>query len=238
MQVIITMAGMGTRFQKAGYTQPKYQIEVCDRTLFSWSISSLRDFFADDFFFVVREEEQAAEFIQRECEKFGIQTYRIIEIPGLTDGQASTVLAAENVWKREEPLLVYNIDTYVEAGQILQSGFMGDGFIPCFQGRGDHWSFVKLNEKGEATEVREKQRISRYCTLGAYYFRSCELYKTLYGSYYKNADHLEKGEKYVAPLYNDLIEQGGKVYISEIDASKVHALGTPEEVKAFKNARV
>lgn len=234
LQVVITMAGMGTRFREAGYLQPKYQIEVCGKTLFQWSLGSLKDFFSEKFFFIVRSADQAMEFIQSECEKFGIHTYKIIEIPELTDGQASTVLAAASDWEADDALLVYNIDTYVEPGQILKSSFRGDGFIPCFIGEGDHWSFVKLNEKSEAAEVREKCRISEYCTLGAYYFRSCKLYENLYQEYYSSTAHLENGEKYIAPLYNALIEQGGKVYISVVDVEKVHVLGTPKEVENFK----
>ena len=34
MTIVITMAGLGSRFRKAGYTVPKYQIEVNGHTLF------------------------------------------------------------------------------------------------------------------------------------------------------------------------------------------------------------
>ena len=109
----------------------------------------------------------------------------------------------------------------------------GDGFIPCFNGEGTHWSFVKLSDNGSAIEVKEKERISDNCTLGAYYFKTCELYKNLYNKYYSQNDNLVNGEKYIAPLYNYLIEHDGEVYISNVNKEKVHALGTPEEVKAF-----
>ena len=41
----------------------------------------------------------------------------------------------------------------------------GDGFIPCFKGEGDHWSFVRLDDSGKVVEIKEKKRISEYCTL-------------------------------------------------------------------------
>lgn len=234
MQVVITMAGMGTRFQQVGYTEPKYQIQVRGGSLFYWSMCSLQDFFAQDFIFIVKKVDHAREFIAGECKKLGIYTYRIIEILEPTDGQASTVLAAADEWKKNDGLLVFNIDTYIKGEEISRNKLAGDGFIPCFHGQGDHWSFAKLNKKGEVIEVREKQRISEYCTLGAYYFKSCKLYETLYYDYYKGNEHLEKGEKYIAPLYNALIRRGGKVYISVADILNVHVLGTPEEVRMFE----
>ena len=81
--------------------------------------------------------------------------------------------------------------------------------------------------------MREKVRISDNCTLGAYYFKTCRLYEQLYHEYYTSEEKLEKGEKYVAPLYNYLISKGGDVRISIVDYDKVHVLGTPEELNYF-----
>ena len=131
--------------------------------------------------------------------------------------------------------MIYNIDTYVEAGEMRTEQIKGDGFLPCFHADGDHWSFVKLGADGKAVEVREKSRISDNCTLGAYYFKTCGLYENLYKEYYSSDEKLEKGEKYVAPLYNYLISKGKDVYISIVDYDKVHVLGTPEELEVFRS---
>ena len=236
MNVVITMAGLGSRFKKAGYTCPKYMIEVRNRTLFAWSMLSLKGFAdsVDTYFFIVRREDRAKPFICEQCAALEIKKYEIIEIDYLTDGQATTVMLAAMQWNEEKPLLIYNIDTYVEEYAMESKQLKGDGFIPCFAGQGDHWSFVKLDESGAAVEVREKERISENCTVGAYYFNSANLYRELYEEFYKDNTNLEKGEKYVAPLYNHLIHKGGKVYISILESEKVHVLGTPEEVECFK----
>ena len=55
----------------------------------------------------------------------------------------------------------------------------------------------------------------------------------LYNEYYLDNGNLEKGEKYVAPLYNYLIKQGGEVYISVVENMTIHVLGTPEELQEF-----
>ena len=96
-------------------------------------------------------------------------------------------------------------------------------------------ALLSLNENEKAVEVREKVRISDNCTLGAYYFKSCGLYEKLYEEYYSSEEKLEKGEKYVAPLYNYMIQKGMDVRISIVDYDKVHVLGTPEELDAFIN---
>lgn len=235
MTIVITMAGLGSRFKKAGFNVPKYMIEAHGKTLFEWSMESLADFANQDneYIFIVRKEDNASAFIQSTCKSMNIEQVKVVEIDYLTDGQATTAMLGAKYWDKESSLMIYNIDTYVEAGQMQESQIAGDGFIPCFHAEGDHWSFVKLDENGKAVEVREKQRISDNCTLGAYYFKSCGLYEDLYQEYYTSDAVLEKGEKYVAPLYNYLIEKGGDVRISIVDYDKVHVLGTPEELQIF-----
>lgn len=234
MNILITMAGIGSRFKKAGYDQPKYMIEVKGKTLFEWSMDSLTAFRDERHIFVVRKDDAAKDFISDMCQKLGLKSIEIIEIENLTRGQAETAMLASSCWREDESLLVYNIDTYVERGEILPELIKGDGFIHCFEAPGEHWSFVKLDDSGKAVEVREKTRISNHCSIGAYYFRSCKLYAELYRNLYEEYGYLEKGERYIAPMYNLLIEQGGKVYIQDILSAKVHVLGTPEEVKMFE----
>lgn len=241
MEIVITMAGLGSRFKKAGYTVPKYMIEAKGKTLFEWSMESLEGYgYDNNYYFIVRQEDHAADFIKNACLKLGIASYRLIELDHTTDGQATTALLASDHWNREDPLLIYNIDTYVEAGQMHTLQLKGDGFIPCFPAPGDHWSFVKTDALGNAIQVVEKERISDHCTLGAYYFKSCALYETLYHEFYEEgrASALTGAagrERYVAPLYNYLIEKGGVVGICDVDPKKVHVLGTPEELQVFLN---
>lgn len=236
MTIVITMAGLGSRFKKAGYQLPKYRIEAHGKTLFDWSMDSLAGFFetTEQMIFIVRKEDHASEFLQSRFEQLPVKNCKILEINHQTAGQAETAMLAADFWRRDSELLIYNIDTYVEPMEMCSSQITGDGFIPCFQAPGDHWSFVKLDQEGKAVEVREKVRISDYCTLGAYYFKTCALYEKLYQEYYSLEAHLEKGEKYVAPLYNYLISKGGEVRISTVDFSKVHVLGTPEELEEFQ----
>lgn len=237
IDVVITMGGLGSRFRKIGYTVPKYMIEAKGKSLFEWSLISLEGFKEDvhQYIFIAMKDENndVESFITRECKKLKIVNYHLILLDYLTDGQATTALLAEKYWEPMNSLLIYNIDTYVEAGEMNSSMLKGDGFIPCFQAEGNHWSFVRLDESGKVVEIKEKQRISNHCTLGAYYFKSCDLYKRLYNDYYGNNPELVNGEKYVAPLYDHLLTLGGEIYITDIKPDKVHVLGTPQELQVF-----
>lgn len=235
MTIIITMAGLGSRFRKAGYDVPKYMIEAKGKTLFEWSMDSLLDYnvYANKYIFIVRSEDSAQDFIKEKCKTYGIENVDIVELDHMTDGQATTAMFGIPYCQSEDAVLIYNIDTYVEPYELKYSNLNGDGHIPCFHADGDHWSFVKLNETGNAVEVREKVRISNNCTLGAYYFSSAKLYEDLYNEYYSDDSHLEKNEKYIAPLYNYMIEKGMLVTISIVNVEKVHVLGTPEELETF-----
>lgn len=235
MQVIITMAGLGSRFRKAGYDCPKYMIKAKGKTLFEWSMDSLFGYneHVSKYIFVVRTEDKSGEFIRLQCEKYGIRNIEVVEIDYMTDGQATTCMLAIPYCNFEESIMVFNIDTYIEPGEMKYADITGDGHIPCFHAEGEHWSFVRLDEDGKVVEVREKVRISDNCTLGAYYFSSAKLYKNLYNEYYTNKSNMEKNEKYIAPLYNFMIEKGMSVTISIIDENRVHVLGTPEELNIF-----
>lgn len=235
MTAIITMAGTGSRFRSAGYDCPKFMIEAKGKTLFEWSLDSLDGYKShiSKYIFVTRVEDNADSFIRTICEQKGIINFQVIELERPTDGQATTCMFAIPYCDPEKAIMVYNIDTYVEPYALKYGDISGDGYIPCFHAPGDHWSFVRLDANGNAVEVREKERVSDNCTVGAYYFSSAALYKKLYEEYYADNKNVEKNEKYIAPLYNYMIEKNMKVTISLVDSRRVHVLGTPEEVNAF-----
>lgn len=250
MTVIITMAGLGSRFRDVGYQCPKYMIEARGKTLFEWSMDSLAGFkeHVSKYVFVVRSEDHASDFIRDRCMACGISNIEIVEIDYMTDGQAATCLLALPHCSAAAPVMIYNIDTYVEPYEMTYERIAGDGYLPCFHAQGTHFSFVKLDRNGRVTEVREKERISDNCTLGAYYFSSAGLYQELYEEYYgepcdtSKTDIVregqlapEKKEQFIAPLYQLMVEKGMRVEISIVDADKVHVLGTPEELEVFIN---
>ena len=234
--IVITMAGRGQRFRDAGYDGPKYAIEVHGQTLFRWSLQSLSSWLAQDpqVVLVARAEDEARGFIEQQCRLEGLSEPVVVELNETTDGQATTVLAAaDSVRDRDAPLVVYNIDTHVRPGAMDSRRARGDGWIPCFPGRGDAWSFAAADEDGRVHDVREKVRISDDATVGLYWFSSYGLYEDLYTRRYAPDAELQAGERYIAPMYNTLLEQGRPVYLDRLPYDAVVPLGTPQDVTAF-----
>lgn len=239
-EVIITMAGFGRRFLDAGYSVPKYRIMAHGRSLFAWSMLSLRSFTQAGarFTFVVRGADASADFIRSEAQAIGIASAALVELDAPTDGQAtSAILAREALSDPAAPMLIYNIDTFVHPDALPATAVRGDGWIPCFGAPGEAWSFAAADATGRISEVREKKRISPHATIGLYWFSSFERYADAYTRHYANPANLEKGERYVAPIYNTLIADGAAIFIHDVPLDAVIALGTPADVETFLQTR-
>ena len=234
--VVVTMAGRGQRFRDVGYDVPKFAIEVKGRSLFRWSLASLASWLeeAPQLVFVTRREDDARDFVVEQCRLEGARDPVVVELDATTDGQATTVLAAsEAVTDRSAPLLVYNIDTHVRPGAMRREAVRGDGWIPCFPGAGDAWSFAAADEDGRVHDVVEKVRISSDATVGLYWFSSFALYGDAYARRYGPGSELQAGERYIAPMYSTLLEQGRPVFLQRLHFEDVVPLGTPDDVVRF-----
>lgn len=235
--IVITMAGRGSRFYDAGYTVPKYEILAHGRSLFDWSMLSLRHFLAHDsrLVFVCLAENRSADYVRGRCEMLGLDDVHIVELQQLTDGQATSAYVSREVWRPEEPLLIYNIDTYVNPRALNPADIRpgSDGWVPCFQVPGEHWSFVKLGADGWATDLAEKKRISDYASIGLYWFAQAGRYVQAYERFFADPANLVRGERYVAPLYRQILAEGGKISIADLALQDVHVLGTPAELETF-----
>lgn len=233
MTVIVTMAGAGSRFRTQGYEVPKYMIRARGKTLFEWSMESLRSFFGQHFIFASLAEHDAG-WIERQAAAMGIGRVSVAPRAALSLGQAQTAYdvigkadAAEDVW-------IYNIDTYIEHG-LLPSDMSGhQGCVHVFESRNPGMSFVRYDDSGRVVELAEKKVISHWATVGVYGFESAELYKELYEEAYHAGGVQEVGgERYVAPMYQLLLRAGRSVCAPKLELAAVHILGTPQEVLDF-----
>jgi choline kinase len=230
--VVITMAGRGSRFKQAGIEEPKFLIEIDGRTMFEYALEGLSDFADDSFVFVTRADHDVDDVITTHCDRVGIEAYETVSVPEVTDGQASTAMYADDLVPDEETMAIFNIDTYIEPGE-LRAEEVGLGHsIPVFSPAGERWSFVETDADGSVTRVTEKERVSDAATIGFYQFESWERFRTAYEAAAEDVK-AEYGETYIAPLYNWLVDQGDEIDLVSIPTDRVHVLGTPDDVCAF-----
>lgn len=234
MQVIITMAGESKRFSKQGFTRPKYELYLMDKTMFSWALLSLHSWFKEyPFTFVARQGSR--HFIAQSCEELCIKHYQVIELKQFTQGQASTVLTIQNDLLAEQPILIYNIDTHVSSNALTPQMIpaTSTGWLPVFPAQGEHWSFVHVGDNQRALAVKEKEVISPWGTIGLYYFSTLSLFAQSFAAVYLTQFAAQHNETYIAPLYQHLIDNQQAVNVSFLKTTNVTPLGTPDEALAF-----
>lgn len=228
---VIPMAGLSSRFFQAGYTVPKYQLPIGSQTMFDWSVSSFERYFhTDTFLFIVRDIYDSASFVENRCRHLGIKHFIVHTLDGETQGQAETVfLGLERYFKdSNEEIIIFNIDSqrclYEKPEWIAEV----DGYMELFLGEGDHWSFAKLDENNRVLSSAEKKRISPFCSNGLYYFKNFNTFKEAYDDAITH-QKMEKGELYIAPLYNYLVASDYVIMGDIIDSGLIKFSGTPSE---------
>jgi len=237
--IVIPMAGMSSRFFKAGYEQPKYMLPAHGKSLFAHCVESFKEYFSSEkFLFIIRDVYDTEDFVNSECKQLNILDYQVISLHKPTRGQAETVFLGLEACTAhaDESITIFNIDT-------MRPGFRHpvlnndvDGYLEVFKGSGDNWSFAREDTEnpGYVAETAEKNPISDLCSDGLYYFRNISLFRLAYEKMEAAGEAgLAKGEQYIAPMYNYLIQAGYKVSYVKIASKTVIFSGTPDEYTAF-----
>ncbi len=240
LNIIIPMAGKGSRFKKAGYKTAKPLIKVHDKTLLQLSVNSLPIDLATKIIFVALEKQEKELNISKKVyqwyKKF-TDKIEFVYISKYTQGQAETVLKAHSKINPDEPLLIFNIDTCFQSKSLVDNLKKNniDGVIGSFQSTKKRYSFAQTNAKGFVKRLTEKEPISNKALTGLYHFKkAADFFST--GSKHIQKDKKTKGEFYIAPMYNDLIKKGKKFILDTAD--KCNILGTPEELENFQSSSV
>lgn len=237
MTVLITMAGLGSRFRERGYLPPKFRIMARGRTLMDWSLLSLQAFFGERFIFACLEGEDG-DWIRSTAAALGIAEAVVAKRSGVSRGQAETAFDALMDAEQSEPLWIYNIDTCVRPNAMRPQDLgTAVGCIPVFHCTEPNMSFVRYGTGNEVIEVAEKQPISSWATVGLYGFSSAARFAKHYEEAYERGRiRLMQGERYVAPIYELMLIHGERVVAPRMERDDVHILGTPAQVLAFDPA--
>jgi hypothetical protein len=229
--IVIPMAGRSQRFFDAGYTKPKFMLELQGRSVFAHAVESFAaDFSRQPFLFIAADG--AEPFIRSECARLGVADVDVVTLDRATAGQAETVELG--IGAHEGPLTIFNIDTF-RPGFAFPGGLYAaaDGWLEVFRGEGANWSYVKPAPSPEAWALAtaEKQPISDLCCTGLYHFaRAADFRRAL------AAERLapQARELYVAPLYNHLLATGARIAWRLIDRADVVFCGTPAEYEGLR----
>ena len=231
LNVLIPMAGAGSRFAQAGYTFPKPLIEVRGKPMIQVVVENLN--IEANYIFIVQKEHY---------EKYNLKyllnllapNCKIVQVDGITEGAACTTLLAKEYIDNDAPLVMANSDQFVEwNSNECMYAFNADsidGGILTFKATHPKWSYAKLDENGFVSEVAEKKPISDNATVGIYFWK--------HGSdYVKYAEQMisnnirTNNEFYVCPVFNEAIADDKKIRVKQIE--KMWGIGTPEDLNYF-----
>ena len=234
-KIIIPMAGIGQRFKQAGYKTVKPFISQNGKMMIELVLEQLSIPNAEFYLIIqksfLKEYNEELSFLKN---KFNI---RYLEVDGLTEGAACTVLSAHKILNHEQPFLIADADNifqlsdiiaFIEATQKQQL----DASVVTLNSDFPGYSYIKINDVGFATDVKEKVVISEYAIAGAYYFASGSTFvdytiqQMIYGK-------KQVGEFYISNILKSYIQAGLKVGHHLIDPNHFDCLGTPEQYEEF-----
>ena len=231
LNILIPMAGAGSRFEKAGYTFPKPLIDVNGKPMIQVVIENLN--IKANYIYIVQKSHR---------EKYNLDTLlnlitpncKIVEVDGLTEGAASTALLAKEYINNDKPLFFANSDQFVEwdSNEFMykMNETNADGGIVSFTATHPKWSFSKIDENGLVTEVAEKNPISDIATVGYYWWKNGSDF-VKYAEQMIDKDLRINNEFYVCPVFNEAIKDNKE--IRTFDVEKMWGLGTPEDLKHY-----
>lgn len=240
INVVIPMAGRGSRFEKAGYSFPKPLIDINNKPMIQVIVDNLNITCPDGvryIFLVLKDhyDQFALKYLLPLI--VGSNKCEIVVVDSITEGAACTVLLARDLINNDDELILANSDQWVNWDSEHFLNFMrekdADGGMLTFLATHPKWSFAKVDESTNlVTEVAEKKPISNVATVGIYYFQK--------GSLFVNAADkmIDKGirtngEFYVCPVFNEIIQDEGRVFSYPV--AEMKGLGTPEDLQRFLN---
>lgn len=231
MNVLIPMAGAGSRFEQAGYTFPKPLIDVNGKPMIQRVVENIN--IDATHIFIVQKSHYEKYSLQHTLNLIS-PGCKIVQVDGVTEGAACTTLLAKEYINNDDPLVLANSDQYVDwdSSQYMYSCMTDDidGSILTFNSTHPKWSYAKTNDQDFVTEVAEKKPISKNATVGIYFWKKGKDYVECAESMI-NKNIRVNNEFYVCPVYNEAILKHAKIKTFHIE--KMWGLGTPEDLDTF-----
>lgn len=229
MNIVIPMAGLGRRFTEAGYPLKPF-VDVNGKTMIERVIDNLRIIDKDALIHIVTMRN-TAEQMPALIEHPGLRLHRL-DVPTL--GAVDTILRIEERIDNDAPLLIANCDQLVdlEPDEWAYNPRGADGSVMVFPSTNPAHSYIKVDGNGFLCRIVEKRVISRRAVVGLYYFRYGQQFMAAArGIHVRNEWAL--GEFYVSSVLQEMADSGIPLDTFMMPSSKVHMLGTPEQLRAY-----
>jgi NDP-sugar pyrophosphorylase family protein len=242
LNIVVPMAGRGSRFAEAGYTDPKPLIDVNGKHMIEVVINNLTPSCEHRFIFVCQEDHVKAynldAIFSNSCENF-----KIVTINGITEGAAITVLKARGFFDNDQPLMIANSDQWVDVNindylQDMEQRKL-DGSMLTMKADDPKWSYAKVNNNGSVSEVVEKIVISDEATVGIYNFAKGSDF-CHFADFMVEQNIRSNGEFYVAPVYSYMADKGQDIGVYNIgeENNGMYGLGIPADLQLFLSLNV
>jgi dTDP-glucose pyrophosphorylase len=235
MNIVIPMAGRGSRFQVEGYALPKPLIPVHGRAMIDVVVNNVRPAEPHRFIFLCLDDHLRDHDLTNKLSALAPGCV-IVPVRAVTEGAACTVLLAREYIDNDHALMIANSDQWVDVGidGYLRSMGDADGLIMTMWADHPKWSYIRLDEHGRTIEVVEKQVVSNEATVGIYNFRHGEDFVRAADSMIAQ-DLRVNGEFYVAPVYNQLIAEGKRIAYHNVgkELDGMYGMGIPSDLELF-----
>ena len=231
MNILIPMAGLGSRFPSHTYPMPKPLIEVNGEPMISKAIKSLN--LEGNYFFVVAKN-QFTSLVEETITAIKPGS-KFIEIDYITEGPANSALLFRDQINTNEELVIANCDQIMEwnSENFLHNVRLYDGAVVTYHTNTDKNSYARLDKNGLVVEIREKEVISNVSLNGIHYWKKGTHFVNSADKMIELQDRAPNGEFYIGPTYNHMIRQGLKVGIYHIPNEQHHPVGVPDDLKKY-----
>ncbi|AUH74276.1 sugar phosphate nucleotidyltransferase [Legionella sainthelensi] len=230
MNIVIPMAGLGSRFAQSGFTLPKPLINVGHKPMYRRAVDCLPLTFAKKLIFIIRENEYVDTLKDDIETNYEDLPLALVILKHETEGQAETLLYCSEYLDLNEPTLIHNCDTYIKENfnwdHLVQQNI--DGAIVLFNSQEERWSYAKLDSNQQyIIDVQEKKVISDYATTGTYFFKNTS---DLLEITAKNiqANVRENNEFYLSSTYKSMLQMSKKII--PLWTQKMFCFGTPQDL--------
>ncbi len=240
LNIVIPMAGRGSRFAKEGYVMPKPLIDVHGKPMIEVVTNNIRPKCEHKFIYLCLQEHLEKYDLENRLKEMSPNCI-VVPVNQVTEGAACTVLLSERYIDNDDMLMIANSDQYVDIdiNEYIRAIEGSDGLIMTMYADDPKWSFIQYDKKKYVTMVREKEVISNEATVGIYNFkRGSDFVRYAHQMIDKNIR--VNNEFYVAPVYNEMIEDGKKVKFYNIgrEDNGMYGLGIPGDLEKFLNNNI